>query len=289
MSLRWVFLLLERAYAKINLTLDVLGKRSDGYHAVDMVMQTIDLSDSVWMEEQLGDGITLESNISHIPRDNRNLAYMAAERLMQHIGQRRGLRIRIDKQIPVAAGLAGGSADAAAVLRGLNRLWSLGLSLSELATIGADIGSDVPFCVYRGCAIASGRGEKIERIQHNFCPWVLLVKPAVFVSTADIYRGLTKSEYSPVPTSANMVEALRTGKLDLVQQAITNDLRNVTYRVYPEVSKLALRVHHVTGSDVHMSGSGPTLFCLAPNQNVGQRMVNALRGFTREVYLCRIV
>lgn len=282
-------MLLERAYAKINLTLDVLGRRRDGYHEVDMVMQTIDLSDLVWMEDVPGGSIVLESNVSHIPRDNRNLAYAAAERLMKHTGHHVGLRIRIDKQIPVAAGLAGGSADAAAVLRGLNRLWSLGLSTTELATIGAEIGSDVPFCVHLGCAVARGRGEKIERIQHNFRPWVLLIKPTVFVSTADIYRGLTKDEYASTPRSARMVEALLAGSMEDVQRFITNDLRAVTYRTYPEVAKLAQRVHHVTGAEVYMSGSGPTLFCLAPNQNVGQRMVNALRGFTKEVYLCRLV
>lgn len=282
-------MLLERAHAKINLTLDVLGKRPDGYHEVDMVMQTIDLSDLIWLEEIPGRNIEVDSNVSHIPRDSRNLAVAAAEALLRRLGMGRGLRIRIEKYIPVAAGLAGGSADAAAVLRGLNRLWNLALSLSDLAEIGAEVGSDVPFCVYGGCAIAKGRGERIERLSHSFRPWVVLVKPPVFVSTAEVYRAVQPEEYSTAPASGAMVEALQRADLAGVQAAVHNGLCRATWRLYPEVARLADRVRNVATVPVHMSGSGPTLYCLLHTQNAAQRLYNALRGFVKEVYLCRVV
>lgn len=282
-------MLLERAYAKINLTLDVLGKREDGYHEVDMVMQTIDLSDLLWLEETTGTSIEVESNVSHIPRDQRNLAVAAALCFQAHSGIRLGLRIRIEKQIPVAAGLAGGSADAAAVLRGLNRLWKTGYSLDELAQMASEIGSDVPFCVYGGCAIARGRGERIERVQHDFRAWTVLIKPPVFVSTSDVYRAMTLSDYVTKPTSLRMVQALRAASFDQVQQSVGNTMRNTTERLYPEVLALRQRIENVSSVPVFMSGSGPTLFCIVPAQSAGQRLYNALRGFTREVYLCRMV
>jgi len=283
------FLLLERAYAKINLTLDVLGKREDGYHEVDMVMQTVDMSDLLWIEEIAGHGVEVESNVSHIPRDNRNLAVAAAHCFQAHSGIDRGLRIRIEKQIPVAAGLAGGSADAAAVLRGLNRLWKTGYSADELAYIGGQIGSDVPFCVYGGCAIARGRGERIERVNHDFKAWVVLIKPPVFVSTADVYRAMSSSDYVTKSTSGRMVHALRAASFDEVQELVGNGMRATTERLYPEVQVLRQRIENVSMMPVFMSGSGPTLFSLVPAQSTGQRLYNALRGFTREVYLCRLL
>ena len=282
-------LLLERAYAKINLSLDVLAKRADGYHEVDMVMQTIDLSDSIWLEKTETPGIHIESNVSFIPLDSRNLAYAAAEVFLNRMGISPQLSIRIDKSVPVAAGLAGGSADAAAVLRGLNRLYDTGLSLDELAFMGEEIGSDVPFCVYGGCARATGRGEQIERIYHDFRTYVVLVKPPVFVSTTDVYRDLTASDIPGRRVSSAIIKCLLTQDFHGVQELIENDLMPVTLRTYPEVEKLYARMQHVVSSPVHMSGSGPTLYCLAQSQGAAQRLYNALRGFTRDVYLCRTV
>lgn len=149
----------EKAPAKINLTLDALHKREDGYHELEMVMTTIDLSDRIELADIDGDDIVLENTSGLIPQDERNLAYRAADLLRQRMGITRGVKITIHKRIPVAAGLAGGSSDAAATLRGLNRLWQLGLSLEELAELGAEIGSDVPFCVWSGTALAKGRGK----------------------------------------------------------------------------------------------------------------------------------
>lgn len=281
-------MLAERAYAKINMTLDVFGERPDGYHDVNMVMQTIDLSDLIWLEAADA-GIRLGSPASHIPLDHRNLAYTAAEAFFRSASIAGGARIWIEKQIPVAAGLAGGSADAAAVLRGLNRLYDTGLSPDDLAEIGASIGSDVPFCVYGGCAVATGRGERITHVRHAFRAWVVLVRPAVYVSTADVYGAMTTSDYAVRAQSEEMVAALIEGDLDRVNQLVQNDLLPVALRLHPEVERIRDRMAHVAKVPVHMSGSGPTLFCLAPTQSAGQRLYNAFRGFAKEVYLSRFV
>ncbi|MCL6516631.1 MAG: 4-(cytidine 5'-diphospho)-2-C-methyl-D-erythritol kinase [Alicyclobacillus sp.] len=282
-------MLVEHAFAKINLTLDVMGRRPDGYHEVDMVMQTIDLADVLTLEEDPAGAITLEANASSVPLDERNLAHVAARVFRANSGVNRGVRILIDKQIPVAAGLAGGSADAAAVLRGLNRLWGTGKTTDELAAWGAAIGSDVPFCVRRGCAVARGRGERLEPVNHRMHAWVVLVRPPVFVSTGDVYGALRAEEYSRRPRSPEMVRALAAGDFEAVRAGVHNVLAPVTFRLYPEVARLAERVRHVAGVPVHMSGSGPTLFCLLPTRGSAQRVYHALRGFMREVYLCRFL
>jgi 4-diphosphocytidyl-2-C-methyl-D-erythritol kinase len=279
--------LVERAYAKINLTLDILGKRPDGFHDVDMVMQTVDLSDLIWLEETDGRDIVVDSTAPHIPLDHRNLAVVAAKVFQQQSGILRGLHMKIEKHIPVAAGLAGGSADAAAVLRGLNRLWRTGYSLDELAQMGASIGSDVPFCVYGGCAVATGRGENIARVQHELRAWVVLTRPPVFVSTADVYKATRPEQYARTVASPKMVHALQHCDFAGVRNAYTNALMATTFRLYPEVEALYARMTAVTGQPVYMSGSGPTLFTLFPTRSVAQRTYNALRGFMKEVYLCR--
>ncbi|MBX5436589.1 MAG: 4-(cytidine 5'-diphospho)-2-C-methyl-D-erythritol kinase [Alicyclobacillaceae bacterium] len=281
--------MLERAYAKINLTLDVLGRRPDGYHEVDMVMQTVDLSDLVWLDETDGDAIEVESSSSQIPADHRNLAYVAADVFRRAAGIRRGVRIRIDKSIPVAAGLGGGSADAAAVLRGLNRLWNTGFSADELAQMGARVGSDVPFLVQSGCAIARGRGERLERVDHSLRAWVVLIRPPVFVSTAEVYEALSPQDYTSEPRSRQLVERLVAGDLEQVQALVHNGLADAAKRLYPEILQVERRVEHLSPVPVHMSGSGPTLYCLFAARGPAQRLWGAVRGFSRDVYLCRFV
>lgn len=282
-------MLLERAYAKINLTLDVSHLRPDGYHEVDMVMQTIELSDLIWLEHSANRAITIEASVSHIPLDERNLAHTAATAFYRAAGMERGVRIRIDKQVPVAAGLGGGSADAAAVLRGMNRLFARNLPAEQLEQIGASIGSDVPFLVSGGCAVARGRGEQIERVEHSMKAWVVLVRPPVFVSTATVYGAIEQYASRSEPSSQAMVAALQSGSLDAVQAAISNDLTEVTCRLYPQVEEMRRRMEQVAKQPVFMSGSGPSLYCLLPHENAAQRLVNALRGFAKEVFVARFV
>lgn len=282
-------MIVERAYAKINLTLDVLGKREDGYHEVDMVMQTVDLSDLVWIEERDSEAIEIESNSTQLPIDARNLAFAAAQRFREYTGIRRGLHIRIDKNIPIAAGMGGGSADTAAVLRALNRLWDCQLSQATLAELGASIGSDVPFCVYGGCAVARGRGEQIELGPPPAKLWAVVVRPNCHVSTGDVYGNLEPVDYAQEPNSPNMIAALQAGDIEGIHKAISNSLTNTTLRLYPEVAQMRDRVAHTLRTEVYMSGSGPTLFSLVPSLTSAQRVYNALRGFAREVHLCRFV
>lgn len=282
-------MLAERAYAKINLTLDVLGKRTDGYHDVEMIMQTVDLSDLIWLEETSAAQIDVESSASNIPLDSRNLAAVAARLFQDQVGIRRGLRIRIEKQIPVAAGLGGGSADAAAVLRGLNRLYDTRLSLDELAAMGASVGSDVPFCVYGGCAVARGRGEQITPISHVMKAWVVLVRPPVYVSTADVYNSLTSKDHVHMVQTERVLSSLSANDFTRLRGQVTNGLAETTFRLYPEVQLMRQKVQNITKAPVYMSGSGPTLFSLVPTQSVAQRVYNAMRGFSKEVYLSRFV
>jgi len=281
-------MLLERAYAKVNLTLDVNGQRGDGYHDIDMVMQTVDLSDTLWIEDMPGSTtLAVEASATSVPSGEKNLAYIAADVFRTATGLTRGVKIRIDKYIPVAAGLGGGSADAAAVLRGLNRLWRVGLTLEELAAIGARIGSDVPFLVHEGCAVATGRGECLRLVSHPTKAWAVLIRPNLFVSTATVYQAVESYVVRQSPSSTAMVRNLQAGNLDAVIAGVSNDLLAVAEALYPEIAELRRRVEMVVKTPVFMSGSGPTLFCLAPNQVVAQRYYNAVRGFNKEVYIVR--
>lgn len=254
-----------------------------------MVMQSIDLSDLVWLDKRPSGEITLDSSSPGIPTDDRNLAVQAAKRFFEHTRTDAGVHIQLEKHIPVAAGLAGGSSDAAAVLRGLNELYETGLTLDELAHIGAQIGSDVPFCVYGGTAVARGRGERLTRIVHGCNLHVVLIHPRLFVSTADVYQGLVPSDFTDNPRSGDMVEKLQALQIDDIPSTVSNTLQRVTFRMYPELQALADKVAAVTHHPVHMSGSGPTLFCLAATAGQANRMYNALRGVMKDVYITRFV
>lgn len=279
----------EKAKAKINLTLDVLYKRPDGYHEVEMIMQTVDLSDHLQFEEQEENRISISCTVPYVPTDNRNLVYKAAELIKDRLAIDKGIHIHLTKNIPVAAGLAGGSSDAAATLRGLNRLWNLGLTLDELAELGAEIGSDVPFCVYGGTAVAWGRGERIQRLPSPAPLWVVLVKPQIAVSTADVYGNLSVSDIREHPDTISMVQALADGDPEEIAKQLKNVLEIVTFRMHPEVEKLKWQMMRFGAMGALMSGSGPTVFGITDRETRAQRIYNGLRGFSKEVYLTRIL
>ncbi|MBH8604744.1 4-(cytidine 5'-diphospho)-2-C-methyl-D-erythritol kinase [Thermoactinomyces sp. CICC 10522] len=278
-----------KAPAKINLTLDALYKRQDGYHELEMVMTTVDLFDRIDLFEKESSSITLESSSGLVPQDERNLAYRAAVLLREKIGIKRGIHIRIDKHIPVAAGLAGGSSDAAATLRGLNRLWGLGLSDEELAAIGAEIGSDVPFCVYSGTAIARGRGEILTPLPPPPPCWVVLAKPGHGVSTADVFGRLKVDEIAEHPETEQMAEALRKRDYDHMVRLLGNVLEPVTMEMHEDVGKIKKKMKEFGADGVLMSGSGPTVFALIRQESRARRIVNSLRGFCWQVYCVRML
>ncbi|WOV85839.1 4-(cytidine 5'-diphospho)-2-C-methyl-D-erythritol kinase [Sporosarcina jeotgali] len=277
----------EKAPAKINLTLDVLQKRPDGFHEVEMIMTTVDLADRIWLKP-LDRGITIQSSERFVPNDKRNLAWQAADILRKKFDIRSGVEITLDKNIPVAAGLAGGSSDAAATLRGLNRMWELGLSLDELAVLGAKIGSDIPFCVYGGTALASGRGEKIQHLSVPPNCWVVLAKPPISVSTADIYGGLDIQSIQH-PDTAGMMDALAASDYEMMCQKVGNALEPVTMRLHPQVSVLKEQMLKFGADTVLMSGSGPTVFGLVEHESQVARIYNGLKGFCPEVYAVRMM
>ncbi len=281
-------MLYVKAPAKINLTLDVLYKRPDNFHEVEMVMTTVDLADRISLESREDGEIQIISTDNFVPNDHRNFAYQAARLIKDTYGIRQGVSITIEKEIPIAAGLAGGSSDAAATLKGLNELWDLGLSIDELAELGAKIGSDVSFCVYGGTALATGRGEKIKELPAPPNCWVVLAKPKIGVSTAEVYGGL-KVEGLEHPNTKQMIQAIETKDYELLCSSLGNVLETVTFKLHPEVVMLKEQMKRFGADATLMSGSGPTVFGLVDSEARVSRIYNGLRGFCEEVYAVRIL
>ncbi|MEK4496322.1 4-(cytidine 5'-diphospho)-2-C-methyl-D-erythritol kinase [Ureibacillus sp. FSL W8-0352] len=277
-----------KAPAKINLTLDVLYKRPDQYHEVEMVMTTVDLADRIGLELRNDGKIVIHSSSGIVPEDDRNLAYQAAILLTNTYNVHEGATITIHKEIPVAAGLAGGSSDAAATLRGLNQLWNLNLSIDTLAELGANIGSDVPFCVYGGTALATGRGEKIQPLPAPPSCWVILAKPRIGVSTAKIYEGLNLENIEH-PNTKQMMTALENKDYSLMCKSLGNVLESVTCSLYPEVAVIKNQMIRFGVDAALMSGSGPTVFGFVDSESRLNRVYNGLKGFCDEVYAVRML
>lgn len=279
----------EKAPAKINLSLDVLHKRDDGYHEVEMIMTMVDLADRIEMQELPRDTIMISSQAGYIPLDEKNLAFQAAKLIKERYDVKQGVYIHLDKKIPVAAGLAGGSSDAAATLRGLNRLWKLGISEDELKELGSELGSDVPFCVSGGTAIARGRGEKLEAVDTPPQCWVVLAKPPINVSTSEIYGKLSAKEIEKHPSISGMLDAIKNKDFESMCANLGNVLEEVTLKLYPEVQHVKDCMRKLGADGVLMSGSGPTVFGLVAKEAKVARLYNGLRGFCKEVYAVRML
>ncbi len=264
------------AKAKINLTLDVLHKRSDGYHEVEMVMQSLELADCVDLALREDGKISLTVDRSDLPADVRNLAYRAALLLQRDSGVGVGADINLYKKIPLAAGLAGGSADAAAVLWGLNRIWRLDLPLEELERLGAELGSDVPFCLRGGTVLASGRGERLESLPSMPDCAVVLVKLPVSVSTAWVYGQYGTAKAVCHPDTGGMLAALAAHDLAAVAAKVGNVLENVTVAAWPEIAAVKAELVRRGAKAVLMSGSGPTVFALAEDEAAALELASGL-------------
>lgn len=262
-----------KGYAKINLTLDVLGKRDDGYHEVAMIMQGIELHDLITLEKRQT-GITLEINVPELSSGPDNLAYRAATLLQKDFPDIAGVHIKLTKEIPVAAGLAGGSTDAAAVLLGLNRLYDMGLSLDDLRTYGARLGSDVPFCLHPLTGLATGRGEMIRELPP--CPplWLVLVKPPFGVSTKEVYGHLKEVIIKERPSLKRALAALETGDLGLLYQSMANVLEYATFDLYPELRDWLEELRDLGAKKAMMSGSGPTLIAFMENESEAKELAS---------------
>lgn len=279
--------ILEKAPAKINLSLDVLGRRSDGYHEVRMVMASIDLADRIECSELPDDRIVLHSSVPYVPEDERNFAFQAARLVKQKFGIRRGLQLIIRKRIPVAAGLAGGSSDAAAAIRAVDRLWHLGMSYDAMLDLARQIGSDVAFCIKGGTALASGRGEKVSPLPPLPPCWVVLVKPAVSVATGQIYKEWDNRP-AVHPDVDAMVRAIENQDFDAICSLLGNTLEPVTMEKVEEIAKIKAHMRQIGAEGILMSGSGPTVFALTRHESRMQRLFNGMKGYCAEVYAVRL-
>ena len=286
-----------RARAKINLTLDVTGRREDGYHTVEMVMQSIALHDTVRVTTIHGEkkprGIVLSCSLPFLPTDERNLAYRAAELFYKETGALlETCEIHIEKRIPVAAGLAGGSTDAAAVLRALNALHTAGLTDDELCEMGLKLGADVPFCLRGGTMLAQGIGEELTKLPPVPQCQVLVAKPGINVATKFVYENLHANDLKPEqhPDIDGMIQAIQDQDLQGIAGKLGNVLETVTVKEYPVIQKIKDKMLEFGAVGSLMSGSGPTVFGLFTNPKAAQEAYEELRygesaGLAKQVYL----
>ena len=280
-----------RALAKINLGLDILRKREDGYHEVRMIMQTIQMYDVLEMKRVRKPGISLSVNYSYIPNDERNLVYKAAKLLMDEFQVKGGVDIHLEKFIPVAAGMAGGSSDAAAALVGINRLFKLGLSQKELMDRAVNIGADVPYCVMRGTALAEGIGEKLTRITQVPDCFVLIGKPGINVSTKAAYESLQLDKISFHPDIDGMVQAIREGDLRGITDRMANVLETVTVKEYPVIEEIKKKMLEGGAENALMSGSGPTVFGVFTEEERAREAMEKIRkeNLAQQVFVTEFV
>lgn len=266
-----------RAMAKINLGLDVQRKREDGYHDVRMIMQTIQMYDVLEMEKRDEPGIVLTTNLPYLPTDSKNLVWKAAELLMQEFGITEGLAIHLQKFIPVAAGMAGGSADAAAAMVGVNRLFDLKLSEKELMDRAVRIGADVPYCVMRGTALAEGIGELLTPLSPLPPCWILVGKPEVSVSTKTAYEKLRLGEIKTHPLIDEQISALDRGDLYALAEHMENVFEPGIEKQYPIVREIRQFMEAHGAVKAMMSGSGPTVFGIFDAEEKASAAAEALR------------
>ena len=266
-----------RALAKINLGLDVVRKREDGYHELRMIMQTINMYDQLEMEISEEAGIHITTNLPFVPTNENNLVYKAAKLLMDEFHVEQGLCVNLQKFIPVAAGMAGGSSDAAAAMIGVNRLFQLGLSVKELMERGVKVGADVPYCLLRGTALAEGIGEKLRAL--SACPdcYVLIGKPGISVSTKFVYENLHANELKEHPPIDRMLEAIQWHNLNKLADLMGNVLETVTIPRYPVIEEIKNHMKEHGALNAMMSGSGPTVFGLFDDRQMAEYACEALR------------
>ncbi len=279
-----------KALAKINLGLDVLGKRENGYHDVRMIMQTVYLYDNITIQRTRTSGITLESNLYFLPRDEGNIAYKAAKMLMDEFHIQDGVHITLDKHIPVAAGLAGGSANAAAVLVGMNRMFSLGLSEKDLMERGVKLGADVPYCVMRGTVLAEGIGEKLTRLLPLPKCYILIAKPGISVSTRTVYEKLDALSITEHPDIEGLLTGLKNQDLKAIAASMGNVLEQVTVDSYPVIERIKDVMKEQGALNAMMSGSGPTVFGIFEDCQTAKKAQRRLKELqiAKQVYLANI-
>lgn len=279
-----------KALAKINLGLDVLGVRDNGYHDVRMVMQTIYLYDNVTIQKSEEPGIRLKTNLQFLPIDDKNIAYKAAKLLMDEFQIQEGVEITLEKRIPVAAGLAGGSSNAAAVLVGMNRLFDLKLKEQELMDRGVQLGADVPYCIMRGTVLAEGIGEILTLLQPLPKCYVLVAKPPISVSTKMVYEKLDSHEIEEHPDIDGILAGLEKGDLGKIADSMGNVLERVTIEEYPIIEEIKNLMKAGGALNAMMSGSGPTVFGIFEDKSVAKKVQKQIKdtNLTQQVYVVNV-
>ncbi len=279
-----------KALAKINLGLDVVRRREDGYHEVRMIMQTIHLYDKLDIAKTREPGIAITSNLAYVPTNENNLVYKAAKLLMDEFEITEGISVNLLKRIPVAAGMAGGSSDAAATLFGVNRMFDLGLSRRELMERGVKIGADVPYCLMRGTALAEGIGEKLTQLAPMVkCP-VLIAKPQISVSTKFVYENLKLTDETIHPDIDRLVADIEAKDLENIAAHMGNVLETVTIPEYPIIAQIKEKMMGSGAINAMMSGSGPTVFGLFADEATAKKAYDDMMrsGLAKQIYITGI-
>lgn len=277
-----------KALAKINLGLDVLRRREDGYHEVKMIMQTIGLHDDLEIRKTKTPGIQVKTNLYYLPTNENNLVYKAAKLLMDEFQIQDGVSIQLKKRIPVAAGMAGGSSDGAAVLWGINQMYGLGLSMQALMERGVRLGADVPYCIQRGTALAEGIGEKLSVLPPMPKCTILIAKPGISVSTKFVYENLHANDLKPEqhPDVDSMIEAMRQKDLGLLCSRMGNVLETVTIPAYSMINEIKRTMMDNGAIGSMMSGSGPTVFGIFDSPAAAKQAVKAVRATKLAKQIC---
>lgn len=276
-----------KAYGKVNLSLDVTGKRQDGYHYVKMIMQTVGIYDQITIKKNNNQGISLTTNLGFLPSDKNNLAYKAAWILMDEFNIKSGISINLRKSIPVAAGMAGGSADAAAVLTGMNELFELGLTDEELMKRGVNLGADVPYCVMKGTALAEGIGEILTPLKPIPECFILVAKPHISVSTAFVYKNLKLDSIKQHPDVDKVISMIAEGNISGIAENMGNILETVTIPAYPVIDDLKKLMKDNGALNAMMSGSGPTVFGIYDDKEKAEKAYSLISKsrLSRQLFL----
>ena len=277
-----------RSYAKINLTLDVTGKRDNGYHDVKMIMQTVNLFDLI-IEDKRKNGKSVKANLEYLPTDERNIAYKAAKLFFERSGIDAGVSIIMHKNIPVAAGLAGGSGNGGAVLVALNKLYDFPFTEEEIIDMSVILGADVPYCIMGGTALAEGIGEELSKLPD--CPKlnILLVKPPINISTPEVYRAYDALEIVNHPDTEAMICAIKDKNISNMCKNLSNTLEDVTVKNNPVISGIKEKMIKNGAKAALMCGSGPTVFGIFDSEADAKKSADSFYKQYKEVYVCKTI
>ena len=277
-----------KAYAKVNISLDIVGKREDGYHLLEMIMQAIDLYDEINIEKQK-EGINIKCNKSYVPTDERNLAYKAAKLFIEKYNINSGVNINIKKNIPVCAGLAGGSTDGAAVLKIMNKLFEINATDEELMELGLKLGADVPYCIKGGTALCKGIGEDVRELKNFKNKIIVLVKPPFGVSTKSVYQEFNLNKVKSHPNTKLLIKAIEDNDLNTVSNNMKNLLENVTLRKHKILINIKEEMKNYGALGAMMSGSGPTVFAFFEDMLKAQRCFEKMKSKYNDVFITRTI